>query len=252
LTALGYFDLPLFALAARFVDIAVVTILVEISPMLFMLLMQRLDRGHGNYRRIGPLTLFWSLGAFGGFVLVVWGQTGGPVAMEPNGWLHLTLGVMLALGSATVGTLIGFSFRWGRDFGRDLNPSGQSELFGVLLCALLANVLIIPINVLGSLLFLGGASVRQFGYLDAATAFLWGGFFFTVGGVCVRKANLDTRNLGINAVIYARPIFGLLLLWVFTGIEVARLDYLLAGAFLIVVSNLAVNWGGNKPRQARA
>ena len=63
-----------------------------------------------------------------------------------------------------------------------------------------------------------------------------------VGGLCLRKANLFTDNLGVNALGYLAPGLSLMWLALFVQIGVARIDYLAVGLAVIVAANLVISF----------
>ncbi|MDE0235386.1 MAG: hypothetical protein OXM62_10290, partial [bacterium] len=67
------------------------------------------------------------------------------------------------------------------------------------------------------------------------------GVSFVPGAALARKAVLITPDLGINALIYASPVVGLLWLGLFTDITVARLDLLVVGAVIVAMANVLLN-----------
>lgn len=56
-----------------------------------------------------------------------------------------------------------------------------------------------------------------------------------------RHANLITHALGINALGYAEPLFGVLWLALFWEVNISRVDYLVLGTCAIIASNLLIN-----------
>ena len=101
----------------------------------------------------------------------------------------------------------------------------------------------------------GSISADSFGWAVAV------GVSFVPGAALARKAVLITPDLGINALIYASPVVGLLWLGLFTDITVARLDLLVVGAVIVAMANVVVEQTlgsllqkarqGEAPRRAR-
>ena len=63
-----------------------------------------------------------------------------------------------------------------------------------------------------------------------------------VAALLLRKSNLTTNNLGVNALAYLTPIFSLAWLWLFSEIAVASVPYLVIGTAAIVATNLLINF----------
>ena len=110
-------------------------------------------------------------------------------------------------------------------------------LFGALLGYALSNLLSGPVN-----LGIGTLAGENLTSKMLAFSILGGALLHAPGIVMYRLANLRTNNLGINAMAYATPIFSLAFLWVFSHIDVARLDYLMIGAAAIITANLLINF----------
>lgn len=64
----------------------------------------------------------------------------------------------------------------------------------------------------------------------------------TIGSILWRKANFATENLGINALVYATPVFSLVWLYVSSEAHVPRADLLIIGAAAIITANLLINF----------
>ena len=69
-----------------------------------------------------------------------------------------------------------------------------------------------------------------------------GAVAYALANITWRAANMLTDNLGINAMSYATPLVALLWLFVFSQVNVARLDYLIIGAAVIISANLLINF----------
>ena len=110
-------------------------------------------------------------------------------------------------------------------------------LFGALLGYALSNLFSGPVN-----LGIGTLAGENLTIKMLAFSILGGVLLHAPGIVMYRLANLRTNNLGINAIAYATPIFSLAFLWVFSHIDVARLDYLMIGAAAIITANLLINF----------
>ena len=263
LTLVAYFDISLFVMSTVFISITAATILVQVTSIFFILFMGRLDR-EGAYRRVTWTTsLLMALGIVG-FAFVVVAETGGPAVLpDVSGW-RLVAGVLIVLSCAVVGALNAHNFQWGRQLASDHRQSSSDgdwesdrsrlaqrlELFYVILGSLVVNVLAVFAN--GAIGFGTSNLAGIYGPVSGETAVYavaWGALAFTAAGVLNRKANLMTTNLGVNALNYARPIFGVGLLVLFvelganvTGVEIRRPDYFMIGTVGIVSVNILINF----------
>lgn len=247
LLVVGRFAFAFFGWAIHYVDTATVSVLHYTWPVLFVLVLARWDRtNRGRYRRVSGFS--WAgLGlAFLGMAAVVVGTVGfdarGTVLEE--GVLGIVLTVISAFLQAGVATL-GFPFAYGvaSEIARKTEASLKWDNleFGCLLFVycLSGAIAIVPNAVIGWLT--GGIiSSDSFGWAVAV------GVSFVPGAALARKAVLITPDLGINALVYASPVVGLLWLGLFTQITVARLDLLVAGAITVAAANVLLN----RPRRS--
>ena len=110
---LSYLDTALFFAATAFVDIGVAWVIVQCGPFLLVLVVSMSHRGTGVFMGISPgLVGFLLLGLLG-VTLVIASQHG--TLWPAAGGLELLLGSALALLSASLLSLNGLVFRWGRD-----------------------------------------------------------------------------------------------------------------------------------------
>lgn len=250
----AYFDIALFAMSIRFVDVSISTMVAEVSPIFLIVIIwfsYRKVQSGGNkatYRKITPALLQLMLLALLGFTFVVLSQTGSVTLFtDSTNWVVL-LGIALALGSALIAALNGFSFRWGTDLGQRLNDelpeeairniSDQSiSLFGVVVAGLIANLVVVPFN-----LAIGISTGESISGKVLMFSVIGGALTYPIAGIAWRKANLITHNLGINAIGYFRPVLSLIWLVPFSYIDVSNVSYLIIGAAAIVSANLLINF----------
>ena len=241
----AYFDLAFFAWASALVDLTLVVLAAQASPLFLILFLG------SRLGRVSPGVVPWGWGSLVlglvclagfGFVLLAQGaDVGGAVA--GLGWLGL-LGLLLALLSALVAALNGFGFRWGRDLADDLAESmggGKGlSLFGVVMAGLLANLVAAPLSLAFGWGLAESLSGRHFLF-----ALALGGAAYPVAGILWRWANVLSLDPGINALAYLRPVFSLLWLAPFGLVLVSRTDYLVLGTVLIILANLLLHLGGS-------
>ena len=240
---LSPWNAALFAWSAGLIDISITSILYELNPVILIFLTGRLLRSQERFRRIGPFTTI----AFGfaviGVAAVVLSQGSSVDALKgisetPS---HaLVLGILLALCSAGLASLLGLGFKWGTELAvqlpKDLGHGSASlEVFGVVVAMIICNLIAIP-----GIAMIGFArneavvpSALVFGLLGALVV-------GSLPSILWRKANLITDNLGINVMLYFTPLLSLV--WLFTLSLVGDVDVLLLlfGAVVIVAANIIV------------
>ena len=239
-------DYALFAWSSRHVDVAVTTVLFETWPLFLVFLMALLYRGVGRYRTPTPALVLLLLVGFGGCGLVVSSQHGGLDGFFGSaGVNHLALGAGLALLAALVTSLSAYLFRWASALSGVLAPyrvvsgGGVSlELFGMAVGMVVSDVFSISMNAV-----IGFAAGESLSFVPVMVGFLGGILIYSLGSLAWRAANLLTSNLGVNALGYAAPLLALGLLWVFSRADVARLDYLVVGAIVLIAVNLLLQLG---------
>ena len=254
----AYFDIALFAMSVRFVDVSVSTMIAEVSPIFLIVIIwlsYRKAKTSGEevtYRKITPSLLFLMLISLIGFALVVRSQTGDiPLFTNSTDWV-VPLGIALALGSALIASLNGFSFRWGTDLSEKLksdlsqatignNNKDAINLFGVVVAGLIANLVVVPFN-----LAIGISTGETISGKVLIFSIIGGVLTYPIAGIAWRKANLITHNLGINAIGYLRPVLSLIWLVPFSYIDVASVPYLIVGASAIVAANLLINFEADR------
>ena len=273
LTVLAYFDISLFVMSTVFISITAATILVQVTSIFFILFMHRLDRER-VYRSITWTTGVLMVFGIVGFAFVVIAETGGTdIAAETSAW-RLATGVLIVLSCAVVGAFNAHSFQWGRQLASEHRASFPEEVDGqiydeqdlnrlvffyVVLGSWVVNVLAVLAN--GAVGF-GTSVLGVYGVVSGNTlvyAVAWGAVAFTAAGIFNRKANLMTTNLGVNALNYARPVFGIALLVFFAGLgadvagaDIRRPDYFLIGALGIVSVNILINFEAERLRRFKA
>ena len=240
---ISYFDLPLYAWSTQFIDISLVVIIYHIWPILFILVTARLFRTEARYIRItSGLLILLALG-FAGFAFAITSQTGELGNFNAISFLGLSFGIILIITTAGVTSLTAFALRWGTDFQKMLNTlksreiNKSLELFGVLVALLIAASISVPIT-----LFIGLINRETITIESAIIGIIGGIFAGTLPSISLRKANLITNNLGVNALSYVTPIVALIWLFLASRVDVARIDFLLIGAAAIIVANLLINF----------
>ena len=243
LTVIHRFDYGMFALATRFIDVSVASVIFETWPIASLLLIAYLFRNEGRYQRITPGMLLLLGLAFVGFFFVASSQTG-----EFRNWMSVSsletgIGLILVLLAVVVASLVAFTFRWGEDFRNALpeDVSDRDNATVMVSCVILGSCIGALISaVLNLAIGIGvGESIST---NDIVAAVIGGAIAYGLANITYRAANVLTANLGINAMAYATPLVALFWLAIFSQVNVARFDFLLIGAAAIITTNLLVNF----------
>ena len=249
LVMFAYFDVVLFAMSVRHLDVAVATMMMEISPILYILVLwfsHRDAMGNPAVARIRPSTVFFMLMGLTGITFIILSQEDSKGFLTGSASSLLYLGLALAAASAFVTTLNGFSLKWGASLtarlseGQAAGPIGYSRestnLFSATTGGLIAAMAVVPIQVaigvnVGEtmpanvfLLIMAGAAVTH-----------------PIAGVAWRKALLTTHDLSINAIDHIRPLLSLLWLLPFSFVVVQG-DYLIIGTAALITANLLIGF----------
>ena len=176
---------------------------------------------------------------------------------------RLTTGIGLVLIALAATSLASFGFRWGVDLGADLmckvrsgrelsllklpywtaggregtGTSTSLELFGVVVVFLICNLSTMLVNVI-----MGGVIVQESVTLDTLVFAVFTGLIsVAVGGLAWRMANLSTSNLGVNSLAYLTPVLALAWLFVYSQVNVPKVDYLIMGTAVVIIANVLIN-----------
>ena len=147
---IGFMDVALFAWSAKLIDISVAAVLHQLSPIMMVLIIQRIFVSQGRYQKIGPIKIFLFALAVVGAAMVIVSQSGGFGAFNLGGASAyvLALGVALAIGAAMLDAATSLGFKWGVDLAAELpevhRRSKDAEVFCVLLGVAICNLIAVP------------------------------------------------------------------------------------------------------------
>ena len=246
------FSSALYLWSIAFVDVSVASILYDTWLVWFVALMALLHRGGRRWWR-DSAGLFALLGvAFVGLAFVVVSERGSFLPAV-GGW-SLAFGVCLALFAGVASGMAAFIYAWGRlaagrllaalGGGLVLGSSSYRDLvlFGAVLGLAWSSLVGAGLN-----LGLGLAVGEGWEWWPFLVGLGLGAFLHAPASFILRVVNLSVDNLGVNAISYFAPVGGLLLLWLFALVGVARGDYLTLGVSILVAANLLIhfqrNWG---------
>ena len=248
-TVIGYCWFALLALGLSYVDISIAAILFETWPLFMILLASRLFRDSTRYRPVSVGTLIFVFLAIAGVSLVVLShsESSAPLAMLGGGMAGpaTLFGALLALmAAAGQGSGAASSVRLGTLLAKQLAHRENTKTGDVVFALVMT---CIGHGLAGGALCLVGLgageslSIHQLAYAVA------GGLLVnSIGTFAFRLANLKTKDLGVNAIAFATPLFALAWLWAFSSLVVPHLDYLIIGAMGIMAANLLINVSAEK------
>ena len=238
LATVTYFDYMFFALAIqnRTIDPSIAAVVYETWPILLIILTGLLFRKDQRYSATSYYVYTLSALGFLGFCFVVFSQTGKTML---NNFIAIdTIFLILAV---TLAPLAAFGLRWGVDLAAQLKSDRHEReeinFFGVILANFIGNIITLPATLIAGVLQSESISYTTFLYT------VIGGFIcLSVANILWRKVNLVTTELGINALSYATPLFSLVWLFLFSQVNVARVDYLVIGTAAIIIANMLINF----------
>lgn len=249
---LNTFEYALFSWSSNFIDVSISAVLLELWPLFFVALLDRLLQEGGRYRKNLRSALSLGALALAGLVFVVISQTGG-FNLGNTSLSSLTAGASLALLAAAGGACIAFTFRWGQDLADQLpaNAAGNGHSLPLSLLAV-AVVSLVGGSLSAGIGFSLGERVESDLPAYLGYGLLGGVFIHAFANWLIRKANLITTNLGVNVMAYLTPVFALVWLAIFSEIAVASVPYLIIGTAAIVSANLLINFEAERLRGFKA
>ena len=249
---LGKFEYAFFAFAVGFASFSTVTIIFTIWPVIFIFVMAFLyssneNSGNERYRHQGGWLILMIMLCFTGFIFVVWPER---VAI-PGSTFYIGVGIAI-FAALMAGSHNAVMLRWADKLGDDIENTYPdrygshtaikfdvfSAVFGLLITQLICAIASIVIAIMM------GETVN---YALLLLSIIGGIVSSGIADVLFRSSNIVGDNLGVNAIIYAMPIFALTYFMILSHFEilpavhVARVDYFVVGVLIIVVSNLLIN-----------
>ena len=246
LVIIAYFDVVLFAMSIRHINVAVATMMMEISPLFYLVVLwvsHRDAEGNRTTRGIRPSSVFFMIIGLTGITFIILSQEGAGGFLTGSASSLLYLGLLLAGVSAIISTLNTFSLKWGAQLTADLTQSvhlsvGYSResinLFTVTLAGLIAGITVVPVQLIVGLNAGERMSPDVLALVVVAAAVA-----HPVAGIAWRKALLAAHDLSINAIDHIRPILSLLWLLLFSFV-VVQADYLIIGVAALITANLLI------------
>ena len=198
-----------------------------------------LFRGTGRFKRLtyGTRSLLF-LGVVG-FVFVVIGQHGEKFNVSEND--GILFGAFLALmASITNSFSPAFGIKHAVKSSKNIENETNihiSEIFCSLI-SLAIQRLVSAIALLTATLLLN----EEWTMSIFSAGILAGVVISSISGYAIRKANLITDNLAVNALRYTTPLFSLLWLIMFSNPEFYNWEYMAVGFFAIITANLLINF----------
>ena len=252
LSALGRFDWALFAWSTVYLSSATATIIRAAGPIFFVIFARNAVQISGErhrYDRLSLEVLTYISVSLVGLAFVIVAQYDGE-AQQANDSHVLWAGFLLAFFCAGARGFSAFNLLWGIRVRRIVEsaivcpdssrvPSAEHVEVGTTICAtILANIpVVISLWILS--LIIPGSTVS----LNALAVAVIAGIGLNAPGLILfRKANLGTKELGINALGYLTPAVALGLLLVFGELGRVRVDFIVLGVSIIIAMNLFLNF----------
>ena len=229
-------DYVFFALALKYLNISVATVLAETWPIITILAMGRMCNLHQRYAEITPTQwVFVGLG-FGGCALVIMSGSNTTENLIQDLLAYDTIiGIILAVLSSYLAAINApYNISWGL-----LTAKGKpkDELFFTVVGLAIGTLITGTLFLLGSTL---SAETLPNNSRTTVIAISYG-LACSTAAVLLRMGQLKTTNLGINAICYIVPALALLWLWLADMLTIPHTDWLLIGLATIITANITVN-----------
>ena len=235
------FEFALFAWATHFINISAVVMLFELQTVLTVLFSSFLFI---RYKGVSVDKSLLLLVGLLGFCFIAAGEVGGFGNLGDLGRSNAFVGILLAVLAAAAASLAVFVNRWGISLSREL-PEEAVKNEGIFLlelgCVIIGQLIgnLVGTALLGTVGLVRGESIAL---ESVGLALAFGTFATGLAIVARRAAQLATKNLGVNALAYATPVFSLAWLYLFWEIDISRYDYLAIGIVSIIAVNLLLNF----------
>ncbi len=249
LSIMNNFNSVFFVWATFFIDTALVTVITGGWLILFVVYQKRYDK-RARYSALRLQDWLLMGAAMAGVALVTLSQAG---SLNTSGGWRFIWGLSLAALSTVCASWVSHRFKLGAELYesqlRDGIPEvdgGKIEISCTLAVSIVANVVGILFSLLIGLLYFPGetgSGVYLNGFISSAVVSI-----IAIGGVsglsaiAFRYANLETKNLGVNAMQYLRPVLSLVWLGLFATVDLYRTDFLWIGATAVIAVNALINF----------
>ena len=254
-SAFGLFSYVFFAFSLRYVDEAIAAILIESSYIFMVILLARLFPKEDRYAKITMQNWFLFAVALVGVGFVIASQSSSIDNAVSELFTYSALGGIGLLLIATLLTAIVLPANqsWGSDASDNEKTEYEKkkgekkkdgerkddEIFYTIVANSIGKVIGVPVLVVIGLS--SGENIQSIGNVGVLFAIAFGFFGLGIGNIFFRIANTRTTNLGINALGFATPAVALIWLALASRIDVPRIDWLVIGLVLIILSNILLN-----------
>ena len=227
--SLGHFDVVFTVAAAAFLDMSLVVVILQLGPLCFVWIAWSTDLGRGGYRRPGVGMVFAGLLAGVGAAMCLSAEGGAPVwELSWRSWA----GAGLALTGTVAGGCNAVALPLSRDLARCTGaPVLLSSAVGAFLSALCVS------GLLGVLAF---ALPGEYAHGSLPWFLGFALLVMPLSGLMWRRANLGTRELGVNILGYFLPVFSVSWLALAGLVELRSVWLFVAGLGLVLVANLSL------------
>ena len=259
----AFFDYALFGIATHFISYAAVSIIFQLSIILFVIYTSFIYRGSLRYNIDKTSTMLLMLLSFFGVAVVLYSHYG---EFFGDNQKNLFYGAAIAFFAAIFVCFDAHCLMWSTRSKDDYISKNQKSLTSNIRYEFFANfndikkacfIELLFVNVLcavGSLFTLlwgiaiGAATGED---IDKFIKYLMDGGWFIImsfgtvvllAGVLWRAANLLTTNLPINTISYFKPIITIICLWFLFGVDVENPVLMLIGVLIVIISNLLIHY----------
>lgn len=252
LSAAGRFDWALFAWAAVYIDAATATIIRGAGPILFIVFLAAATNRTaeaGRYERLTGESYLYIGVAFAGLAFVVVGQQPADRIVGGSSLWAWGAGLLLAFLCASARGLSAFNLLWGLRTKTVLAPEAaqseiEAEAGATIWGTTLANLPVVAVLWLLALTVPGASASPA----SLGAAIVAGALLNAPGLILYRRANLETRDLGINALGYLTPVLALALLAAAGHLGDVRGGHIVVGTSAIVATNLFLSFDPERRR----
>lgn len=249
LTVIGRFGIPIYAWSTQFIDTAVAAVLIESWALWYLLLDLINNKNKTTYKEkeyFTSTTIKITL-----FILCLFGLSFVNFSRDAEINSFANLGILLAIIAAFLSALnIDRSIKVGNEVKKFYESNTQtgndnSELIYSITSVAISSF-VVGVAGIAILFFqniFGNSQVLDFSFSQFFWVIAIGAIVNPIAIIYTRKANIARENqyVEINAITYAAPLLSLVLLLLFTTVEINRFDFYLIGTTIVIVSNILLN-----------
>ena len=236
-TTSGYL---LFTFSLKYIDESVAAVLVQTAAIFTVILLVRIFEKEKRYAKITIQKWLLLIMAFIGVGFLIASQSSdiNNAINEIFTYSSITGIVIVIIAAFANSAELPANQLWASQVSIS-SYSKDDESFYSIIAYAIGKIISAPL-----FLLIGIMAGERIVYPNTAGYFLLittGLFGLGIGSVFLRISNSKTSNLGINALRYFIPVLSLLWLAMANKINVPRIDWLIIGTTIIILSNLLIN-----------